>query len=103
MVELVKKEVEVPKEVSELAEGLGNIAIAALEATKDGFQAGQDVPVIVTASLTELPKMVDGLSEVDDEWKEYKAKFLIAWMLSGEKVFSSIEARKKLPEVPPVA
>ena len=56
--ETKKLEVEVPKETHELADGVADIAVAALKATEDGWQSGTDLPVMVTTAVSELPAMV---------------------------------------------
>lgn len=67
---VLKVEQEVLKESYELGEGLAKLVLAVKKALEDGFQPGQDLPVFVTAALTELPKMVDGLDKMGDEAKD---------------------------------
>ena len=44
--DLIKKEIELPKETSELADGAANLVVAVAAALKDGFDLGQDLPTI---------------------------------------------------------
>jgi len=92
--ETKKITVELPKEGHELADGIADIAITALKATEDGWQTGQDLPVVVTSTVAELPTMVDGLDQLDEEFTASKDGFILAWLLAGQKVFKEIEARK---------
>ncbi len=93
--DMIKKEVEVPKEISELADGMANIVIDSYDAFKDGFQAGTDLPVVLTSAVANLPAMVGGIEKLGEEWKEAKSKFILAWLLSGEEVFEKISAKKE--------
>lgn len=66
----VKIELEVAKEAHELAQGLVEMVKAVKEAMKDGFQVGQDVPVIVSAAVQKLPAAIDGLDKLPEELKD---------------------------------
>lgn len=61
---------EVAKESYELALALANVARAVKVALADGFQAGQDLPVIITAAISELPKAIDGMDKIKLEAAE---------------------------------
>lgn len=98
--EMIKKEIEVPKEISELADGMANIVVDSYDAFKDGFQAGQDLPVILTSAVANLPVMVGGIDQLGDEWKNAKSSFILAWLLAGEKVFEKITEKKEAPVAP---
>lgn len=78
--------VKLPKETYELALGLVDLALASLQVVKDGFQPGQDIPVIITHAIAKLPPAMEGLSQVPGEWKEKKAAFLQAWIIAGSKL-----------------
>lgn len=80
--EKVKLEVEVAKEAYELGEGLSAMVLAVKDALKDGFQAGQDLPVVISAAVTKLVPAVEGLDKLDDEMKEDAKAFLDAFYLS---------------------
>lgn len=75
--------VKLPKESYELSEGLVNTALAIRNALKDGFQPGQDLPVLQSAIFQDLMPAIQGIDDVDDEYKESKLQFLNAWMQSG--------------------
>lgn len=103
MIQKVKKEIEVGKEVSELADGIANIAIKTIEVTADGFQPVTDIPVVALEALKELPAMVGGLDQLDDEFKDSEYDFAMAWGIAGQKVFAAIKARKAAKEAAKVA
>lgn len=63
-------EVELPKEVHELSEGVAKFVGALRVALADGFQLGDDLPALVTAALSDLVPAVEGLDQVDDEFRE---------------------------------
>ena len=66
----VKVELEVAKEAHELVQGVVELVKAVKEAMKDGFQVGQDLPVIVAAAVQKLPPAIDGLDKLGDELKD---------------------------------
>jgi hypothetical protein len=67
--EKLKYSVEVPKEIHEVGLALGAILKATGNALKDGFQPGEDIPVIVMAAVANLGAAVSGLDKVGDEFK----------------------------------
>jgi hypothetical protein len=95
--EYIKKEVEVPKETSELADAIAEVAVATKKALADGFQLGQDVPAIVSSAIQNLLPAIQGFEKLDDEAKGAPYKFGLAWGISGEKVYDSFA---KTPEAP---
>lgn len=85
-VELVKKEVVVTKEASELSDSLVGLVKSGKTALDDGFQAGTDIPVILTENLTGLMNGLGGMEKLGAEAKENKAEFIRAWMLGGLEI-----------------
>jgi hypothetical protein len=97
--EMIKKEMEVPKEINEVAEALENITKACLTATEDGFQAGTDLPAILLSAVAELPRALDGMAKLGEEFTANKAKFFGALMLSAINIAEAVEIRfAKKPE-----
>lgn len=66
----VKVELEVAKEAHELVQGVIELIKAVKEAMKDGFQVGQDLPVIVAAAVQKLPPAIEGVDKLGEELKE---------------------------------
>lgn len=81
--EKVKVELELPKEVSELAAGLATFAVHAIKAVKDGFQPGQDLPVLLAAAIADLVPALNGVERLPAELKEDKAAFIAAFGYGG--------------------
>lgn len=67
--ETIKVEIELPKEAYELAKGLGAFGAAVKAALADGWQIGQDMPVIITAAVANVVPALEGASAVTDEAK----------------------------------
>lgn len=88
--ELVKREVELTKEVDELMQGLAKIVLASKQALNDGFQPGQDLPAILVASVAELPEMVSGLDQLDDEFKAHPDKVLKAVAMGASDIVGAL-------------
>ena len=80
--EKVIVEVELPKEIHELSVGLSKFVGSVREALKDGFQMGQDIPPILTSALADLVPAIEGMDQVDDEFKEDPAGVIKAVSLS---------------------
>ena len=74
----VKMEMEVPKECYELGLMVKKLLIEVKKAKVDGFQAGQDIPQVVLASLQDIMKGLDGVNKVGDEFKEMPASSVMA-------------------------
>jgi len=63
-------ELEVPKEISEVGEALGAVLKAVGVALEDGFQPGEDIPVIVTSAVANLGVALGGIQNVPREFME---------------------------------
>lgn len=66
----IKLEIEVPKELHEVNVAVLNVLKAVKTALADGWQIGQDLPIIVTAAIANLPPAIDGFEKIADEVKE---------------------------------
>lgn len=98
--EKITKQIELGKEVSELADGMGNLVVASYIALKDGFQVSQDVPAMLTAAVVNLPVAMGGLEKLGEEWTTDEAAFILAFVLAGKDAFKKI---KDLKAATPVA
>ena len=65
--EVVKVEIEMPKEAYELAVGLGKFGKAVKMALADGWQMGNDIPVVMTSALADLLPALQGADKIADE------------------------------------
>jgi len=85
--ETLKVELVAPKEIVELAQGLGNFIKVALAEIKDngGWSTLDDLPAIGVAVVALLPAL-DGLSKVGGEFKEMPAESIAALVVELSKV-----------------
>ncbi len=91
----------VAKEADELATGLAALVKAAMDALKDGWQMGEDLPALM-AALVALGPAVDGLDQLDDEWAEDPQSVArVAALLVAELV--PLLVKKEEPADPPPA
>jgi len=83
--------VAVSKESYELGEGMANFIGAMKAALADGFQVGEDIPLLVSAAVTNLVPAVDGITDIGAEWTEDRAAFMRAWALTGALVLEKLK------------
>lgn len=86
MVEKKVVEVQVTKEAYELAEGLKQIVMAIQEATTDGWQTTQDLPVIITKAITNLVPAIAGAEKISEEAKEELEAFATGLMIKSKEI-----------------
>lgn len=65
--EMKKLELEVPKEMYEVGEGVKTILVAIANAIKDGWQPAQDIPPILASSFSALMLAVEGCTNIPEE------------------------------------
>lgn len=65
----MKVNVKVGKETYELEQGLVKFVRSCRLAMADGFQAGQDLPAMLTSALADLLPAIQGVEQLDDEAK----------------------------------
>ncbi len=90
---LIKIETEVTKEVYEIGLAVKGVVVAYKLATKDGFQAGQDIPAILMASYQELTKAIEGADLVDDEFKGEPVKAAMGALLPISEAVSLLSSK----------
>ena len=95
--------VEVSKEAHELAQGVCEMVLAVKAAMADGWQTGQDVPVLITAALTTLAPAITGVEQLGDELKEDPAAFASAIALPVGEMVSALLKKEDAPEPPAAA
>lgn len=83
--------VSVSKETAELLEGLTKFAVAMKAALKDGFQVGQDLPVILTSALGDLAPALQGVDQIPAEVKASK-EFAAAVALGVNELVHALKA-----------
>jgi hypothetical protein len=77
--------VNVSKESYEHGQGVVGFLMALRQALQDGWQTGQDIPILVTAALTNLVPAMQGADQIALETKEDIDAFLKAWLLTAEE------------------
>lgn len=78
--------VKVSKEAYELGEGLKKFVLSIKGALADGWQPGQDIPVVLTAALSDLVPAVQGVEKVKEEVKEDLEAFVSALVLPAKEM-----------------
>lgn len=86
---------EVSKEIYELGKGLGDFVTAIKGALDDGWQAEQDLPVLLTEAITKLAPAVQGIELIDDEWAEDKEAAIQAILVSLMPALFDVMAKKE--------
>lgn len=89
--ETVTKTVQVSKETSELLEGLTKFAITVKGALKDGWQVGQDLPVVLASALGDLAPALQGMEAIPLEVKQSK-EFAAAVALGVNELVHALKA-----------
>lgn len=79
----IKIECTVSKESYELAQGVVKMLSAVKGALADGWQPGQDLPVVVSAVIADLVPAVQGMDQVGVESKEDEKAFVNAFTHSA--------------------
>lgn len=69
-------QVEVEKSAYELMVALSNLAGEVKAALKDGFQPGQDIPVLVMDAVHEIPGIMAQMSGAPSDLAEDKIEFI---------------------------
>lgn len=91
--ETVKVELELPKEATTLAMGMATFAGVVMNALKDGFKPGDDIPVVVAAAIADLSPALTGIGQLADEIKGDKAIFVAAFAYAGLQFFETLNKK----------
>lgn len=89
--EKVMKQVELPKEWSEVGDALVAIAAAVKAAKADGWNAGMDIPAVAMASFGPLAKALDGVMNLEAEAKEAPEAAIKALAIAGADVYAALK------------
>lgn len=68
--ETINVELPVAKETYELCQGLDAVVGAVQTALADGWQAGADLPVVITATIANLIPAMQGMEQIPAEAKQ---------------------------------
>lgn len=83
-------QVEVSEKAHELFEALNEITKTTKVALKDGWQPGQDIPVILLSSVAKFAAIVGGIQAAGDEIKEDLGAFIAAAGLGAKDVVATV-------------
>lgn len=86
----VQVTISASKETHELAVGLGKLIKAIKTATVDGFQVGQDLPVIISSAITDLVPALEGATLISEEAKN-TPEFQNACYLAAQEIYSALK------------
>jgi len=86
----VSVEIEVSKEAYELGSGAARFIKAVKDALADGWETGQDLPLVVSALFAEMAA-IEGVDQLDDEYKEDPAAFAKAVMLGLSDIYGAVK------------
>jgi hypothetical protein len=89
MSEKIQITLECSKEMTELGQGLAKFLAAVKLAMADGFQAGADIPPIISAAVADLVPAVNGVTLIKDEYADKKA-FMNAVAVVGAAVAGAL-------------
>lgn len=78
--------VEVEENSYKVGQAVKNIVQVCKQQLDDGFQADQDLPKILTESLTSLLVVLGNFSQIPDEAKDDIEAFMSAWGLAGVQI-----------------
>jgi hypothetical protein len=70
-VEMVNMSMEVPKQLNDFANGLAELFAAIKGNLADGFQPGQDLPVLITQAIAKLGPIVNSAQGILPAFKEH--------------------------------
>jgi len=72
-VQKVTVQVEVSKEAYELGQGVAKFVTATKAALADGWQAGQDLPAVMSSAISDLIPALEGVQQIPDEAQDKQA------------------------------
>jgi hypothetical protein len=82
--------VNVSKETYELGIGINKVVKAIKDAIEDGFQVGEDIPVIIAAAITELIPAIEGFELIPEELKADRQSFMNAVSLTTSELVETL-------------
>lgn len=86
----MKFSVEIPKETGELIIGITNFLKAIRKSQENGWQAGEDLPIIMMSALATLPDALDGWDKMDDEARANPAAMIAAGGIFGAELYKAL-------------
>lgn len=89
--DLIEKTIQVPKETSEFADGITQVAVDTKTALDDGLQTVEDITAVAASAFKNMiGKAINDMSKMPGEAKENGYKFAMAWGVAGEKFWDAL-------------
>ena len=95
MSEFINVEVKVAKETHEAVSGLVKFVAAAKGAADDGWNAGDDIPVVLNSLMAELIPALQGVTLIPDEFADHPSEFVAALTASIPELAAIFLKRKE--------
>ena len=92
---IIKKEIKVEKEFSEIGVAIAKMITVADSALEDGFQAGQDIPTVLMGTYPELSKAMEGIDKLGPAFKENPVASLTGLILPILEAVQTTRAKSK--------
>lgn len=92
---IIKKEIKVEKEFSEIGVAIAKMITVANSALEDGFQAGQDIPTVLMGTYPELSKAMEGIDKLGAAFKENPVASLTGLILPILEAVEITRAKSK--------
>jgi len=87
--EKTKYEIDLPKESLELAQGIEKFVKSLHLALSDGFQVGQDLPIIVSSAIADMIPALAGSEKIGEELKADPVAVAQAFAIIGGNLAKS--------------
>lgn len=96
---IIKKEVRVEKEFSEIGVAIAKMITVANSALEDGFQAGQDIPTVLMGTYPELSKALEGIDKLGPAFKADPVASLTGLIMPILEAVQVTRAKSKAGEI----
>ena len=80
----------VSKETYELGIGLAEFIGQVKNALEDGWQPGEDLPVMLTSALSVLAPSLQGIEKIKGEYEDNPDAFANAVAITGSEIFKAL-------------
>ena len=97
-IQLETRSTPVTKEMLEVGEGLRGVMDAVEKATKDGWQPGTDLPVIIVEALPKLSAAIDNVKQASIEFKHEPAKAVMGALIPIAEGLDNLIVQKEEEE-----
>ena len=82
--------VQIPKETADLVQGLTGFIKACKKALSDGWQPGQDIPVLMAAAISNLGPALEGFDKIGQEAYDNPQAMITAVGILSSEIYAAI-------------